>query len=37
MKIYYLVWPKNSEVLKRREFLPVLGCVANSLPQASGA
>jgi len=28
---------KNSNALKWREFLPVLGCVANSLAQASAA
>jgi hypothetical protein len=32
-----LVRSKNSNALKWREFLPVLGCVANSLPQASAA
>jgi hypothetical protein len=28
---------KNSNALKWREFLPVLGCVANWLPLASAA
>lgn len=29
-----LLWSKKSDVLRRREFLSVLGFVANSLPQA---
>jgi hypothetical protein len=32
-----VLWSKNSDVLKRREFLSVLSFVDNSLPQAPAA